>query len=116
MAMQKPLGAALELLTQRSSRSFTYRSISMEKTSKKITGVWQDDPAHFKPVSRRNFLTVGALAGLGSLTLPNLLRLQEARAEQKNYAHFKGTASSIIHIYLPGGMAHQESSDPKPYP
>src|SRR5665213_3089678 len=87
----------------------------MEKNSKQITGTWQDDPAHFKPVSRRNFLTVGALAGLGSLTLPNLLRLREARAEQKNYAHFKGTASSIIHIYLPGGMAHQESFDPKPF-
>jgi Protein of unknown function (DUF1501) len=66
-------------------------------------------------MDRRSFLTVGALAGAGSLTLPELLRLREARAEQKNYAHFKGTANSVIHIFLPGGMAHQESFDPKPY-
>src|SRR5262245_15188744 len=87
----------------------------MKKASPMITGTWQDDPAHFKKVSRRNFLTVGALAGVGSLTLPDLLRLREARGEQKNYEHFKGTANSVIHIYLPGGMAHQESFDPKPY-
>src|SRR6476646_6636753 len=64
--------------------------------------------------SRRHFLTVGALAGIGSLTLPDLLR-HEARGEIKNYPHFKGTAKSIIHIFLPGGMAQQESFDPKPY-
>ncbi|MFN0055272.1 MAG: DUF1501 domain-containing protein [Planctomycetales bacterium] len=87
----------------------------MQNAPRKITGTWNDDPAHFRPVSRRNFLTVGALAGLGSLTLPELLRLREARAEQKNYAHFEGTAKSVIHIFLPGGMAHQESFDPKPY-
>ncbi|MSR56502.1 MAG: DUF1501 domain-containing protein [Planctomycetaceae bacterium] len=84
-------------------------------TGTEISGTWNDDPAHFRPVSRRNFLTVGALAGIGSLTLPDLLRLREARAEQKNYAHFEGPAKSIIHIFLPGGMAHQESFDPKPY-
>src|SRR5579872_4784030 len=87
----------------------------MPKLAKTITGTWQDDPSHFKKVSRRNFLTVGALAGVGSLTLPQLLRLREARGEQKNYEHFKGTANSVIHIFLPGGMAHQESFDPKPF-
>src|SRR5579862_262396 len=87
----------------------------MKRASQMITGTWQDDPSHFKKVSRRNFLTVGALAGVGSLTLPELLRLREARGEQKNYEHFKGTANSVIHIFLPGGMAHQESFDPKPY-
>ena len=86
----------------------------MESAPQKITSTWQDNPAHFRKVSRRNFLTVGALAGIGSLTLPELL-IRKAQAEQKNYEHFKGTASSIIHIYLPGGMAHQESFDPKPY-
>jgi len=85
----------------------------MEK-ARKITGVWGDDPAHFKKVSRRDFLTVGAIAGLGGLTLPDLLR-SEARAELKDYAHFPATAKSVIHIYLPGGMAQQESFDPKPY-
>ena len=70
-------------------------------------------PAHFKRLSRRGFLQVGMLAGT-TLTLPRLLEM-EARADLKSYAHFEGKAKSIIHIYLPGGMAHQESFDPKPY-
>ena len=61
--------------------------------------------------SRRGFLTVGA-AGFG-LTLGDFFRLK-ARAELKNYAPIAAKADSIIHIYLPGGMAHQETFDPKP--
>jgi hypothetical protein len=61
---------------------------------------------------RRGFLTVGA-AGLG-LSLPNFLR-QQAHAEQKNYDKIPAKAQSVIHIFLPGGMAHQESFDPKPF-
>ncbi len=72
------------------------------------------NPRHFDRLNRRGFLSVGALAGT-SLTLPMLLRSNKARADLKDYAHFEGTAKSIIHIYLPGGMAHQESFDPKPY-
>ncbi len=71
-------------------------------------------PAHFRRLSRRGFLSVGAVAGAG-LTLPQLLQVEQARAEQKNYASVPGKAKSIIHIYLPGGMAHQETFDPKPY-
>ncbi len=71
-------------------------------------------PRHFKNMSRRGFLSVGMLAGAG-LTLPQLLRGRAAMAELKNYESFEGTAKSIIHIFLPGGMAHQESFDPKPY-
>lgn len=71
------------------------------------------NPAHFKALSRRGFLQVGFLAGT-SLTLPALLA-RKAQAELKQYQNFEGTAKSIIHIYLPGGMAHQESFDPKPY-
>jgi len=62
---------------------------------------------------RRGFLTVGALAGVG-LTLADLFRI-EARADQKSYANIDAKAQSLIHIFLPGGMAHQESFDPKPY-
>jgi len=58
-------------------------------------------------------LTVGAIGGLG-LTLSDLFRLQ-ARADQKKYDFIEAKAQSIIHIFLPGGMAHQESFDPKPY-
>jgi hypothetical protein len=70
-------------------------------------------PLHFNRLSRRGFLQVGVLAGT-SLTLPDLLA-SRARADLKNYENFEGTAKSIIHIFLPGGMAHQESFDPKPY-
>jgi len=70
-------------------------------------------PTHFEALSRRGFLQVGMLAGT-SLTLPQLLARQ-AQADLKDYDNFEGTAKSIIHIYLPGGMAHQESFDPKPY-
>lgn len=71
------------------------------------------NPGHFQRLSRRGFLSVGALAGAG-LTLPQLLRTQSAYGDLKDYKNFEGTAKSIIHIYLPGGMAHQESFDPKP--
>src|SRR5580698_3275252 len=66
----------------------------------------------FKP-GRRGFLTVGALAGAG-LSLADFFRL-EARAEQKNYDFIEAKAKSVIHIYLPGGMAQQETFDPKPF-
>ncbi|MEK6249505.1 MAG: DUF1501 domain-containing protein, partial [Planctomycetales bacterium] len=33
----------------------------------------------------------------------------------KNYESVEGTAKSAIFIYLPGGCAHQETWDPKPY-
>lgn len=64
-------------------------------------------------LSRRGFLHVGFLGGLG-LSLADFLRL-EAQAEQKFYESKEGTAKSVIFIFLPGGMAHQESFDPKPY-
>lgn len=64
--------------------------------------------------SRRGFLAAGALGGMG-LTLADLLMLQEARAEQKSYDFIEAKAKSVIHVYLPGGMAQQESFDPKPY-
>jgi hypothetical protein len=66
------------------------------------------------PLNRRNFLTVGAIGGLG-LSLPTFFRLQQARAEQKFYESKEGSAKSVIYIFLPGGIAHQESFDPKPY-
>ena len=50
-----------------------------------------------------------------SLTLPQLLRSNAAYGDLKDYKSFEGTAKSIIHIFLPGGIAHQESFDPKPY-
>jgi uncharacterized protein (DUF1501 family) len=63
--------------------------------------------------SRRDFLHVGFLGGLG-ITLADLLRMQAARADIKQYESKEGTAKSVIFIYLPGGCAHQETWDPKP--
>ena len=63
--------------------------------------------------SRRGFLHVGLLGGLG-LSLPQFLSM-EAKAQQKQYKTRDGVAKSVIQIFLPGGMAHQESWDPKPY-
>ena len=65
------------------------------------------------PVGRRGFLTVGAIGGLG-LTLGDMFRLR-ARADQKQYDFIEAKAESVIHIFLPGGIAHQETFDPKPY-
>lgn len=63
-------------------------------------------------LSRRNFLTVGALGGL---TLADVLRLRSVYGDQKHYDFIPARAESVIHVFLPGGMAHQESFDPKPY-
>src|SRR3954453_14975968 len=62
------------------------------------------------PLSRRNFLHVGAIGALG-LTLDQYLRLQAAEPAAKA----KPNAEACIHIFLPGGAAHQESWDPKPF-
>jgi hypothetical protein len=58
-------------------------------------------------------MTVGAFGGLG-LTMGDLFR-QRALADQKQYDFMEAKAESVIHIYLPGGIAHQETFDPKPY-
>jgi uncharacterized protein (DUF1501 family) len=58
-------------------------------------------------VSRRDFLRVGALGGLG-LTLPALLQ-GEARAANRG-----AKAKSVLLIYLGGGMSHHDTFDPKP--
>ena len=64
-------------------------------------------------VDRRGFLTVGALGGLG-LTLGDFFRMEAARADAGQPSK-EGVAKSVIYIYLPGGYAHQETFDPKPY-
>lgn len=63
--------------------------------------------------NRREFMQVGLAGGLG-LTLPELLK-RESNADTKFYESKEGVAKSLIHIYLPGGCAHQETWDPKPF-
>jgi hypothetical protein len=77
------------------------------------TVTWRDDPAHFLRPTRRSFLYVGLVGGLG-LNLGDFFRL-EARADTKSPGKKEPKAQSVIHIFMPGGMAHQESFDPKPY-
>lgn len=73
---------------------------------------WHEDPYHFQRLGRRDFLRVGVVGALG-LTLGDYFKLT-ARGEQKFYESKEGPAKSVIQIVLPGGMAHQESWDPKP--
>ncbi len=71
-------------------------------------GTWLADPAHFHKPSRRSFMQVGAVGALG-LTLGDYFRL---RAEDPAP---KAKAQGLIHIFLPGGIAHQDTFDPKPF-
>ena len=64
--------------------------------------------------TRRDFLHVGFAGGIG-LTLADFFRMKKAQADIKQYESTEGTAKSVIFIYLPGGAAHQETWDPKPY-
>src|SRR5712664_2782859 len=61
---------------------------------------------HIWRPNRREFLFVGLVGSLG-LTLGNLFKLQAQSAGAK------ARAQSIINIFLPGGIAAQESFDPK---
>src|SRR5262245_42361103 len=62
--------------------------------------------------ARREFIKVGVCGALG-LTLGDYLHMT-AKADQKNYVSKEGQAKGGIQVVLPGGMAHQESWDPKP--
>ncbi|MDY3556919.1 DUF1501 domain-containing protein [Gemmata sp. JC717] len=57
--------------------------------------------------SRRDFLRVGALAGL---SLPSLLQA-EARATSPGTG---ARAKSVVLVFLGGGLSHHDSFDPKP--
>jgi hypothetical protein len=69
---------------------------------------FHEDPAHFRKVSRREFMYAGLIGGLG-LTMGDYLKLRANETDK-----YEATAQSVIHIYLPGGCAHQETWDPKP--
>ena len=55
--------------------------------------------------TRRDFLKVGAIGG-GALTLPNLLRAENATPRTTKQ-------KSVIWIWLAGGPTHVETFDPK---
>ena len=60
-------------------------------------------------MNRRNFLQIGTVGTLG-LTMGDVFRLEAAKHD---YPSKVGKAKNVINIFLPGGMAHQESWDPK---
>jgi len=78
---------------------------------------WCNSPDHLWRPNRRDFLHVGVVGALG-LTLGNLLKIEALAASQPaagSAATGSGpVAKSVINIYLPGGMAAQETFDPKP--
>jgi hypothetical protein len=54
------------------------------------------------------------IGGLG-LTLPEFFKMQAQAVDSVGgKPTVEGKAKSVIHVYLPGGMAHQDSFDPKP--
>ncbi|WP_395741582.1 DUF1501 domain-containing protein [Prosthecobacter sp.] len=61
---------------------------------------------------RREAMRIGFCSALG-LSMADLLK-HEARATVEPGFFKEGKAKSIIHLHLPGGMAQQESWDPKP--
>jgi len=69
-------------------------------------------PAPFEncrgPLGRRGFMQVG-MTGFASLSWPGLLRL---RAENATKPDHEKTA--VIMVWLPGGLSHLDSYDPKP--
>ena len=85
-------------------------------TNESCDGTWLGDAGHFRRPSRRDFLYVGMIGGLG-LTLGDFFKLQNTASAAGIAATTApaAAAKSVIHIYLPGGMAAQESWDPKPF-
>ena len=74
-------------------------------------------PIYPTAFGRRSFIQAGLLGGMG-LSLPDLLKIQaragEVRPATQAVNRPEGPAKSVIQIILPGGLAHQESWDPKP--
>ena len=60
--------------------------------------------------SRRNFLKVG-LAGMGGLTLPNLLK---HRAQAASKGKRASSGKSVILLWMTGGPSQIDTWDPKP--
>ena len=65
-----------------------------------------NSPEHVWRPNRREFLFVGLVGSLG-LTLGNAMKLRGQTVSGK------ASAQSVINIFMPGGMAAQETFDPK---
>ncbi len=76
--------------------------------------LFYEDPAHFTAPSRREFMRIGFIAGLG-LSLGDYLSIQKALAGEASPAAATPAADAVIYIFMQGGMSHFETFDPKPY-
>jgi hypothetical protein len=65
-------------------------------------------------LTRRQLLSHGLAASAG-VSFSALLSQRTAQADIKNYESTEGTAKGVIFIFMPGGMCHQETFDPKPF-
>jgi hypothetical protein len=70
-------------------------------------------PRYPTAFGRRSFIQVGMLGGLG-LSLPQLFRAGTVQPSIGGVKRTEGPAKNVIQIILPGGVAQQESWDPKP--
>lgn len=66
----------------------------------------------FDTISRRRALGIGS--GLLGLSLPEVLQLQTASAEQERVTAIPNRVKSCIVLFCWGGMSHIDSLDPKP--
>ncbi len=83
----------------------------MVSRSSKMTGTRLDDPARFNSPTRREFLRVGMVGGVG-LSLGDCFTLRAARAAEG--ASRGPAAEAVIQIFLGGGISHLDTFDPKP--
>ena len=81
---------------------------TMVKRKQRISGCSGFQQLH--QYSRREMLRVGSLGALG-LSLGQVLKVEAA---QKHFDSVEGPAKSVIQIILPGGIAAQETWNPKP--
>ncbi len=68
-------------------------------------------PIQFGATGRRAFLQAG-LAGFASLSLPGILKKQRASAAAPG--NTSSEKKAVIMVWLPGGLSHLDSYDPKP--
>lgn len=68
-------------------------------------------PIPYGLTGRRAFLQAG-LAGFASLSLPGILKLQRASAAAP--VNSGSEKKAVIMVWLPGGLSHLDSYDPKP--
>ncbi|HIE96523.1 MAG TPA: DUF1501 domain-containing protein [Planctomycetes bacterium] len=65
-------------------------------------------------LTRRQILSRG-LATSAGVSFSALLTQRAVQGDIKDYESTEGTAKGVIFIFMPGGMCHQETFDPKPF-